>query len=59
MGGAWRPSDTRTPPAALHVDTGLNRLGMSEADFAILVGDEQLLRPARHRHAHQPPRLRR
>ena len=32
---ALATSDTRTPPAALHVDTGLNRLGMSEADFAI------------------------
>jgi len=33
-----------TPPAALHVDTGLNRLGMSEADFASLLADGALMR---------------
>ncbi len=32
-----------TPPAALHVDTGLNRLGMSEAEFAALVADAGLM----------------
>ncbi|HEY8248395.1 MAG TPA: alanine racemase [Hyphomicrobium sp.] len=32
-----------TPPAALHVDTGLNRLGMSEAEFAALVADAELM----------------
>jgi alanine racemase len=43
---AWGTLATTTacaPPAALHVDTGLNRLGMSETDFATLAGDEQLL----------------
>jgi alanine racemase len=33
-----------TPPAALHVDTGLNRLGMSEADFTSLLADTALVR---------------
>jgi alanine racemase len=33
----------RTPPAALHVDTGLNRLGMSEAEFAALLADAELM----------------
>jgi alanine racemase len=33
-----------TPPAALHIDTGLNRLGMSEADFAGLLEDAALMR---------------
>jgi alanine racemase len=33
----------RTPPAALHVDTGLNRLGMSEAEFAALIADADLM----------------
>lgn len=33
-----------TPPAALHVDTGLNRLGMSEVDFASLLADAALMR---------------
>ena len=33
----------RTPPAALHVDTGLNRLGMSEAEFAALIADAELM----------------
>lgn len=33
----------RTPPAALHVDTGLNRLGMSEGEFAALVADAELM----------------
>ena len=33
-----------TPPAALHVDTGLNRLGMSEVDFASLLADSGLMR---------------
>ena len=33
-----------TPPAALHVDTGLNRLGMSEADFTSLLADAGLMR---------------
>lgn len=31
-----------SPPAALHVDTGLHRLGISAADFTSLVGNEQL-----------------
>lgn len=39
---ALAASDARSPPAALHVDTGLHRLGMSAADFTALVGDEQL-----------------
>ena len=56
---ALAPSGARTPPAALHVDTGLNRLGMSEADFASLRRRRAADRPARHRTGHQPPRLRR
>jgi alanine racemase len=32
------------PPAALHVDTGLNRLGMSAADASVLARDPVLLR---------------
>ncbi len=43
-GRRWRPADAPTPPAALHVDTGLNRLGMGEADFAALLADTGLLR---------------
>lgn len=31
------------PAAALHVDTGLNRLGMNEAQLDTLIGDEALL----------------
>ena len=42
----------RTPPAALHVDTGLNRSGMSEGEFAALVADAELMAPARHRADH-------
>ncbi|MEO8421304.1 MAG: alanine racemase [Hyphomicrobium sp.] len=37
-------SGSPTPPAALHVDTGLNRLGMSEADFTNLLADTGLMR---------------
>ncbi len=33
----------RTAPAALHVDTGLHRLGMDQSDVAALVHDEALL----------------
>jgi alanine racemase len=36
-------SDTSAPAAALHVDTGLNRLGMSEAELDALVADDALL----------------
>jgi len=36
-------ADTSAPPAALHVDSGLNRLGMSARDFAVLIGDRQLV----------------
>ncbi len=35
---------TRAPPAALHIDTGLNRLGMNIDDVAALVRDANLLR---------------
>jgi alanine racemase len=41
---ALASTDSPTPPAALHVDTGLNRLGMGEADFAALLADAGLLR---------------
>jgi alanine racemase len=34
----------RSPPAALHVDTGLNRLGLHAAEVARLAGDAALLR---------------
>ncbi len=34
----------RRAPAALHIDTGLNRLGMSATDVAALARDEELLR---------------
>jgi alanine racemase len=35
-------AEARTPPAALHVDTGLNRLGMSDAEVAALAADTAL-----------------
>lgn len=41
---ALASTDSSTPPAALHVDTGLNRLGMGEADFAALLADAGLMR---------------
>lgn len=37
----WAASDRR--PAALHVDTGMNRAGFSTADLDALVGDNRLL----------------
>jgi alanine racemase len=44
---AWAALATNgaaTPPAALHVDTGLNRLGMGEADVLRLIDDADLMR---------------
>lgn len=35
--------DAPAPPAALHVDTGLNRLGMSEARLDALLADKDLV----------------
>lgn len=41
---ALAPPDSPAPPAALHVDTGLNRLGLSEDEFAALISDAELMR---------------
>ncbi len=40
---ALAKADAPAPAAALHVDTGLNRLGMSEARLDALIADEALL----------------
>ncbi len=36
-------AETNAPPAALHVDTGLNRLGMSGSDLEALTSDKLLI----------------
>ncbi|HWK33028.1 MAG TPA: alanine racemase, partial [Hyphomicrobium sp.] len=41
---ALASDDATAPPAALHVDTGLHRLGMGEAELDLLVADDDLTR---------------
>jgi alanine racemase len=41
---ALASTESPTPPAALHVDTGLNRLGMIASEVAALAADDDLMR---------------
>ena len=47
----------RAPPAALQLDTGLNRLGLRAGEVARLARRRRTLAPARARPRHEPPRL--
>jgi len=44
MWGSLADNGTRAPPAALHIDTGLNRLGMCAKEARALARDTELLR---------------
>ena len=49
----------RNLPCAIHVDTGINRLGFSAAAFDALIGDNEIMARPQPHFADEPSRLRR